>query len=98
MSQVIANVDSYPTKTDIVVVTDNGDATRNWREHSSMVHGLDFRVHHAEHLNKSQLADLAWRHRDVATEAMATGGWTPDPGLGSDPKPSLGPDPDPRRR
>ena len=70
--KVMGNLGSYPTKTDIVIVTNKPDALRNWRDHSAMVDGRTFRVHGAEDVGLNPL-DLAWRHRDVATEAMATG-------------------------
>lgn len=43
-AQIIINIRSYPTKTDLVIVTNKPDNLANWRDSCAAVDGLPFEV------------------------------------------------------
>ena len=63
-------MESYPTTTDIVVITDAPNKLAAWRD-TNTVARLRFRVHSAANLDNP--LRLAWVHRSVAQEAIAAG-------------------------
>ena len=42
--QVLINIKSYPTQTDLVVITNKPDHVARWRDNGTTVVGLDFEV------------------------------------------------------
>ena len=42
--QVLINIKSYPTQTDLVVITNKPDNLARWRDDGTVVAGLDFEV------------------------------------------------------
>ena len=56
-SQVIVNVKSYPTRTDLVLITNKPDNLARWRDSCLAVDGLAFEVRGEFRTNK-----IGWRH------------------------------------